>query len=47
MSTFSSDVADEEQIFFTQPDSQDESEEQTMQQKEQSQKKAAEWVVNQ
>ena len=47
VSTSSSDVADEEQFFFTQPDSQDETEEQTLQRKEQSQKKAAEWVVNQ
>ena len=47
VSTSSSDVADEEQFFFTQPDSQDETEEQIIQGKEQSQKKAAEWVVNQ
>ena len=46
MSTSSSDVADEEQFFFTQPDSQDETEEQILQRKEQSQKKAAKWVVN-
>ena len=47
VSTPSSDVADEEQFFFTQTDSQDETEEQILQRKEQSQKKAAEWVVNQ
>ena len=47
MSTSSSDVADEEQFFFTQPDSQDETEEQILQRKEQSQKNAAEWVANQ
>ena len=47
VSTSSSDVADEEQFFFTQPDTQDETEEQTLQRKKQSQKKAAEWVVNQ
>ena len=43
----SSDIADEEQFFFTQADGQDETEEQILQRKEQSQKKAAEWVVNQ
>ena len=47
LSTSSSDVADEEQFFFTQTDSQDETDEQILQRKEQSQKKAAEWVVNQ
>ena len=47
VSTSSSDVADEEQFFFTQPDTLDETEEQTLQRKEQSQKKAVEWVVNQ
>ena len=47
VSTSSSDVADEEQLFFTQPDSQDETEEQILQRKEQSQKNAAEWVINQ
>ena len=46
VSTSSSDVADEEQFFFTQPDSQDETEEQILQRKKQSQKKAAEWVIN-
>ena len=47
VSTSSSDVADEEQFFFTQTDSQDETEQQILQRKEQSQKKAAECVVNQ
>ena len=47
VSASSSDVADEEQIFFTQIDNQYETEEQILQRKEQSQKKAAEWVVNQ
>ena len=47
VSTSSSDVADEEQFFFTQTDSQDETEEQILQRKEQSQEKAAEWIVNQ
>ena len=47
LSTFSSDVADEEQIFFMQSDGQDEFEEQILQRKEQSQQRAAEWVVNQ
>ena len=46
VSTSSSDVADEEQFLFTQTDSQDETEEQTLKRKEQSQGKAAEWVVN-
>ena len=47
VSTSSSDVADEEQFFSTQADAQDETEEQILQRREQSQKKAAEWVVNQ
>ena len=47
VSTSSSDVADEEQFFFTQPYTQDETEAQTLQRNEPSQKKAAEWVVNQ
>ena len=42
VSTSSSDVADEEQFFFTQTDSQDETEKQILQRKEKSQKKAAE-----
>ena len=47
VSTSSSDVADEEQFFFTQADDPDETEEQILQRNEQSQKKAAEWVINQ
>ena len=47
VSTSSSDVSDEEQFFFTQTDGHDETEEQTLQRKEQSQKKAAEWVLYQ
>ena len=46
MSKSSSDVADEEQFFFTQAKGQTETEEQILQRKEQSQKKATEWVVN-
>ena len=44
VSTSASDVADEEQFFFTQIEGQDETEEQILQRKKQSQKKAAEWV---
>ena len=47
LSTSSSDVAEEEQFFFTQADGQDETKEHILQRKEQSQKKAAERVVNQ
>ena len=47
VSTSTSDVADEEQYFFAQADGQNESEDQIIQPKEQSQEKAAEWVVNQ
>ena len=47
VSTSSSDVADEEQFFFAQPDSQDETEKQILQRKEQSPKNAPEWVANQ
>ena len=46
VSTSSSDVADEEQFFFTHADGQVETQKQILQRKEQSQKKAAEWVVN-
>ena len=42
VSKTSSDVADEEQFFFTQTDSQDETEERILERKKQSQKKAAE-----
>ena len=47
VTTSSSDVADEEQIFFTHADDHDETEEQILQRKEQSRQKAAEWVINQ
>ena len=47
LTTSSSGVADEEQLFFTQADGQDETKEQILKRKEQPQKKAAEWVVNQ
>ena len=47
VSTSFSDVANEEQFFFTQTDGQDETEEQIPQRKEQSQKKAADWVLHQ
>ena len=47
VTTSSSDVADEEQFFFMQADGQEETEEQILQRNEQSQKKAAEWVINQ
>ena len=46
VTTSSSDVADEEQFFFTQTDSQDGTEEQILQRKELSREKAAVWVVN-
>ena len=45
--TFSaSDVADETQFFFTQADIKDESEEQTLERKEQSKQNANQWVAN-
>ena len=47
VTTSSSDVADEEQFFFTNTGDQDETEEQILQRKEQSREKAVEWVVNQ
>ena len=47
VSKSSSDVADDEQFFFTQTDGQDETEEQILQRKAQSKKKATAWVVNQ
>ena len=47
VTTSSSDVADEEQFFFTQPDDQNVTEEQILHRKEQSREKAAEWVANQ
>ena len=44
--TSSSDVADEEQFFFTQTVGEDETEKQTLEIKEQSRKKATEWVAH-
>ena len=41
----SSDVADEEQLFFTQTDGKDETAEQTLGREEQSRKNATEWVA--
>ena len=46
VTTSSSDVANEEQFFFTQTDGGDETEEQTLERKEQSRKKATEWVAH-
>ena len=46
MIRFTSDVADEEQFFFTQADKNDESEEQTIERKEQSRQNAKQWVAN-
>ena len=44
VTTFSSDVADEEQIFFMQAEKEDETEEKTLQRKEQSRRNAKQWV---
>ena len=44
--TSSSDVADEEQIFFTHADDGEESEEQTLERKEQSRQNARQWAAN-
>ena len=44
--TSSSDVADEEQIFFTHADDGKESEEQTLERKEQSRQNAKQWAAN-
>ena len=44
--TSSSELADEEQFFFTQADGENETEEQILQRQEQSPKKATEWVAN-
>ena len=46
MTTSCSDVADEEQFFFTQADNNDESEEQTLERKEQSKRNAKQWAAN-
>ena len=46
VTTSSSDVADEEQIFFTSADGTKESEEQTLERKEQSRQNAKQWAAN-
>ena len=46
VTTFFSDVADEEQFFFTQADNEDESEKQTLERKEQSRQNAKQWLAN-
>ena len=46
MTTSSSDVAEEEQFFFTQVDNSDESEEQTLERKEQSKQNTKQWAAN-
>ena len=46
VTTSSSDVADEEQVFFTQTDNDNESEEQTLERKEQSRQNAKQWTAN-
>ena len=46
VTTSSSDVADEEQIFFKHADDAKESEEQTLEQKEQSRQNAKQWAAN-
>ena len=45
VTTSSADVADEEQIFFTQAGNNDESEEQTLERKEQSRQNAKQWAI--
>ena len=46
VTTSSSDIADEEQFFFTQTDGEDQTEEQSLERKEQSRKKATERVAH-
>ena len=46
VTTSSSDVADEELFFFAQVDGEDETEQQTLESKEQSRKKETEWVAH-
>ena len=46
VTTPSSDVADEEQLFFTQADDNDESKERTLERKEQSKQNAKQWAAN-
>ena len=46
VTTSSSDVADEEQVFFTQTDNDNESEERTLDRKEQSKQNVKKWAIN-
>ena len=46
VTTSSSDFADEEQFFFTQPDKNDESEEKTLERNGQSRQNAKQWAAN-
>ena len=46
VTTSSSDVADEEQFFFTHTDCEDETEEETLERKEKSRKEATEWLAH-
>ena len=46
VTTSSSDVADDEQVIFTQTDNDSESEEQTLDRKEQSKQNAKKWAIN-
>ena len=46
VTTSSSDVADEEQVFFTQTDNGNDSEEQTLPRKEQPKQNAGKWAIN-
>ena len=46
MTTSSSDVADEEQVFFTRAEDAKESEQQTVERKEQSRQNANQWAAN-
>ena len=46
VTTSTSDIGDEEQFFFAQADAEDETEEQTLEEEEQSRKNETEWVAN-
>ena len=46
MTTSSPDVADEEQVFFTQTGNDNEPEEQTLERKEKSRQNAKQWAAN-
>ena len=46
VTTSSSDVADEEQVFFTHADNDNESENQTLERKQQSRQNAKQWAAN-